>query len=626
MASQKACLIDGTAFCYRAFYAIRDLSTADGRPTNAVYGFAMMLQALQHKERPDYLAVAFDVGKPTFRHQKFEAYKSQRKPMPDALIGQLPLVKRLLAAYRIPIFEKEGYEAEDVLATIAKRIAQDGVEVFLVTGDKDALQLVNSHVKVYNPHHDDQLLDAQAVQERFGVGPDRMVDLMALMGDDIDNIPGVRGIGEKTATQLLQRFGSLEQLYRHLDELESAHQRKQLAESKEQVMLSRELARIDCEVPVEVSLGSLHVAEPDVRALRALFRELEFKRLLRALERETPEAPTTSARVHLVQTPQELDALLTTIDHATIALGCWPVDDPASAVILAMASSHEEAWVLIADPDLWRTPAGKRCRLWLADPASPKLCHDAKSAMRLLRKMGAALGGVAGDTMVAAHLLNPARTEQTLSDVADEYLQESLGPVPVFAGRLGLGSSKVLAPCAHAACAVRRLNERLQDSLAVEGLEGLYRELEIPLVSVLAQMEATGVAVDVPYLDGLRATMDAKLNGLTEDIFRLAGVGGEECPGTIEGCNDPLDAFLDVQRAECSGVFVRCSRSSPGTWSATVTGRWTCGDPPDGFFTFAARFRRAGPGPCPAIGSYQFDSITSSPPGARYDGGTITVS
>jgi DNA polymerase-1 len=177
-------LIDGTAFCYRAFYAIRGLATAGGRPTNAVYGFARMLQALRDKERPDGLAVAFDVGKPTFRHKRFEAYKEHRKPMPDQLVSQLPLIKRLLAAYRVPVYEREGFEAEDVLGTMAGQLVGEGAEVFLVTGDKDLLQLVNSHIKVYNPHQkEDGILDAAAVQARYGIGPDRMVDLLALMGD-----------------------------------------------------------------------------------------------------------------------------------------------------------------------------------------------------------------------------------------------------------------------------------------------------------------------------------------------------------------------------------------------------------------------------------------------------------
>ena len=282
MGSQNVFLIDGTAFCYRAFHAIRVLSTSDGRPTNAVYGFAKMLQALQEKEHPDYLAVAFDVGKPTFRHKKFEAYKVQRKPMPDPLIAQIPVVKRLLAAYRIPVFEREGYEAEDVLATIARQIVARGVEVFLVTGDKDALQLVNSHIKVYNPHKEEAVLDAEAVRTRYGVGPERMVDLMALMGDAIDNIPGVPGIGEKTASQLLQRFGSLERLYQHLDEVENPSRRASLQERREQVELSRELAQIDANVPLEVTLEELAMQPPDWRALRSLYRELEFKRLLEA--------------------------------------------------------------------------------------------------------------------------------------------------------------------------------------------------------------------------------------------------------------------------------------------------------------------------------------------------------
>ena len=534
MTTQRAFLIDGTAFCYRAFYAIRNLSTADGRPTNAVYGFAVMLQALRQKERPEYLAVAFDVGKPTFRHKKFEAYKIQRKPMPDPLIGQLPLVKRLLSAYRIPVFEAEGYEGEDVLATIAAQIVREGIEVFLVTGDKDALQLVNSHVKVYNPHHEGLVLDAGAVKERYGVGPDRMVDLMALMGDDIDNIPGVPGIGEKTATQLLQRFGNLERLYCSLGELESSQRRKQLESAKEQVMLSRELARIDCEVPLQVSLRDLKVTEPDLRALRTLFRELEFKRLLRALDEKTPEEQTTSVRTSVAKSVDEFAKVLGELGRSEVAFGCWPatafmkggpgpVGEPASAAVLAVSKAADASWVFAVDHETLNINAGKRCREWLADPRVPKVCHDAKTAIRLLRRIGASLHGIAGDTMVAAYLLNPARTEQTLSDLADEYLQEPLGPPPSFEGCLELASDSMLEPCARATCTVLRLNEHLQEQLNLHQLQALYRELELPLISVLAQMEATGIAIDTAYLARLHATMKAKLKGLTEEIYRLAG-------------------------------------------------------------------------------------------------------
>jgi len=548
MGSKNAFLVDGTAFCYRAFYAVRNLSTSDGRPTNAVYGFAVMLQALREKERPDYLAVAFDVGKPTFRHQKFEAYKVQRKPMPDPLIGQIPVVKRLLRAYRIPFFEQEGYEAEDVLATITKRIAREDIEVFLVTGDKDALQLVNSHVKVYNPDREGLILDAEAVKARYGVGPDRMVDLMALMGDEIDNIPSVPGIGEKTATQLLQRYGSLDQLYRELDEVESPQRRKQLEDAREQVLLSRELARIEGDVPLQVTLEELKVQEPDVRALRALFRELEFKRLLGALDEALPQA---QARIvtHVARSPGELEAAVQALGRSPAAIGCWGVGEAAGPVVVAVARGVKDAVVMVLDEEILHTNEGRRCREWLADAAAPKICHDAKTAMRVLGRLGVTLGGVAGDTMVAAYLLNPARTNQTLADLADEHLEQSLGAPPAFDpsaratasgrglaqdsailaepvglhGRLSLEGREALAPCARAVRAVWQLHELLEPTLEDHQMGALYRALELPLLGVLARMEATGVAIDVPYLTGLRASMDAKLVQLTEEIYRLAG-------------------------------------------------------------------------------------------------------
>ncbi|MBI3011924.1 MAG: DNA polymerase I, partial [Candidatus Omnitrophica bacterium] len=530
MAPPKAFLIDGTAFCYRAFYAIRNLSTRDGRPTNAVYGFAMMLQALREKERPDYLAVAFDVGKPTFRHEKFESYKIQRKPMPEPLIGQIPVVKTLLAAYRIPVFEREGYEAEDVLATIARRIAAGGVDTFLVTGDKDALQLVNSHIKVYNPHHrEDAILDAASVRARYGVGPERMVDLMALMGDEIDNIPGVPGIGEKTASQLIQRFGSLEELYRHLDEIESPARRKSLEVARQQVELSRELARVRSDVPVDVALKDLAVQAPDWRSLRSLFRELEFKRLLGAIEERSPAAPAPAHVAHPVMSEHALDALasaLSLTEGKPVAILCWPlpIRDGADGGLLALALT-DGVWVVPVDRDTFRSPAGQRLGAWLANAGAQKISHDAKAATRILGRYGVELRGVTGDTMVAAYLLNPARTNQTLSDLSDEYLDQPLGPLPKIEDirRQSLERNEVLEPFSRCACAVTRLHERLLADLASRELAALYTDLELPLLGVLAQMEAAGVAIDVPYLNRLRASMRAELTGFTEEIYRLAG-------------------------------------------------------------------------------------------------------
>jgi len=531
MPSPTAFLIDGTAFCYRAFYAIRGLATSDGRPTNAVYGFATMLQSLCDKQRPDYLAVAFDVGKPTFRHRKFDAYKQQRKPMPDLLISQLPLVKRLLVAFRIPVFEQEGYEAEDVLASVAVRLAQEGVEVFLVTGDKDALQLVTDRIKVYNPHKDEGVVfDAQAVRKRYGVGPEGMVDLMALMGDQIDNIPGVDGIGEKTAVQLLQRFGTLEQLYTRLDDVGSPSRKQALAASREQVALARELARVHTDVPVAVRLDELKIHEPDWRGLKTLFRELEFKRLLAGLEARGSSSPGFTVRAHLVDGSQDLAQAIARWSKAeavgvvTTSLRASDAGAPSAPLLsVAVAVSKTDAWVMPAIDAAWLASAdGARFAAWLANPNAPKLCHDAKTAMRLWQRLGLTFQGIAGDTMLAAYVLNPARSSPTLSDLVDDVLEISLTQ-PVATNDQWAFDASMSESLSQAACAILQLHERLAEDLRRQGLERVYRELELPLSAVLAEMEEAGVALDVAYLDGLRHAMQAKLATLSEALYERAG-------------------------------------------------------------------------------------------------------
>jgi len=521
-------LIDGTAFCYRAFYAIAKLSTSTGRPTNAVYGFITMLKALQEKERPEYLAVAFDVGKPTFRHRQFEAYKAQRKPMPDTLIGQLPLIKQVLAAYRIPVFEQEGFEAEDVMATIARQIRDGQLDVFLVTGDKDLLQLVSTDVRVYNPYKEPTVMDAAAVRERYGLGPEQMVDLQALMGDAVDNIPSVPGIKERTAVQLLQRFGSVEGLYAHLDELDNAGQRKALEQHRAQVDQARELARIDTHVPVEVQLDELKVQEPDWTALRGLFREWEFKRLLREAETHTtlPDGPAPAT--HILERSDDVVALCERLRRqrsAPAAVLCAALSDEGpSSLLVAVALTEDEAWVVPLNRDQLRSDGGRRFAEWLADPSAPKVSHHAKAAMRLLHAAGLAFRGLAGDTMLAAYLLNPARTNQALGDLSDEYLQEPLPPLPEpDEGGSLLEDRAHLAPFGRAACAILKLHARLVPDLQHAGLSALYTDMELPLVEVLARMEADGIAVDVAYLGRLKASMDATLGQLVQEIERLAG-------------------------------------------------------------------------------------------------------
>jgi len=533
----RAFLIDGTAFCYRAFYAIRSLATSQGRPTNAVYGFAVMLKALREQRHPEYLAVAFDAGKPTFRHRRFAEYKIQRKPMPDSLIEQLSTIKALLKAYRVPTFEQEGYEGEDILATIATRIAARSIEVFLVSGDKDVLQLVNARIKVYNPHRqqDDPVVDAAAVKARYGVPPERIVDLMALMGDEIDNIPGVAGIGEKTARSLLSQFNSLDQLYRHLDDVDSPSRRKLLAASKEQAELSRELARIDCDVPLTVGLEDLKVQEPDWRAVRSLYRELEFKRLLRDLEKDdvAPEATGSAIPVRLVTTAKDHEALYRRLERAkTAAIACWPVlgqaggeagGSPLRAALLGIAIDTDEAWVVQVDRESLRSASGRPLAAWLADPSRGKVSHDAKAVLRLLSRMGARLTGITGDTMIAAHLLNPARTTPTLTDLADEHLEVRVKIPEYVRETLDFESEDATQGCGGAARVVAQLHGQLAPTLNAQGLAELYQTLELPLLQVLAEMETAGIAIDVDYLNTLKASMDAACRRLTQELYTVAG-------------------------------------------------------------------------------------------------------
>ncbi len=526
MSKHSVFLIDGTAFCYRAFYAIRNLSAADGRPTNVIYGFATMFQSLVAREQPTHLAVAFDVGKKTFRHQQFEAYKAHRKPTPEALISQIPGVKALLAAYRVAVFENAGFEAEDVLATIARAVAEPGVDVFLVTGDKDALQLVNDRVQVYNPHAEPMIVDAQAVRSRYGIGPDQVVDLLALMGDSIDNIPGVPGVGEKTAVQLLQEFGTIDALYDRLQEVKSEPRRKALASSREQVALCRSLAQIRSDVPIAVTLAKIAVQEPDWRQLRAIFRDLGFKRLLKASDAHMPLEAASESAVAVIDSSFEVSELSRILKDCPVSVWGEACASSADAAWLAFSSSDQTVAVAHVDASLLACAIGRKLKQWLEDPKASKTAHDAKKLIGLLSHSGVRLRGITGDTMIAAYLLNPARSSPTLEDLSEEKLERSLPAIGAKTVQSldAQPAKEWVGACAQRALAIRQLNTRLQEELRAHDLLTLYNEMELPLVDVLSDMEIAGVALDTVYLARLKSEMDAQLLRLSQEITNLAGV------------------------------------------------------------------------------------------------------
>ena len=283
-------LIDGSSYAYRDFYAIKNLGTSKGKPTNAVYGFTRLLMKLVREERPDYLAVAFDLPAPTFRHKEFAEYKAQRPEMPDDLQSQIPLIKEVISAFNIPLFELEGYEADDILATLARRAEKEGMDVFILTPDKDILQIVGANIKVLSFHKEGLIYDEDKVRERFGVRPQEMPDLMSLMGDSSDNIPGVPGIGEKTAAKLIQEFESLESVLNNLERIPNKKQRESLKKFSEQAELSKRLATIDEKVPLSVDFQQLRSGEANRERLAEIFRELEFRKLVEEITLEGRES------------------------------------------------------------------------------------------------------------------------------------------------------------------------------------------------------------------------------------------------------------------------------------------------------------------------------------------------
>ncbi|MFN7170840.1 MAG: 5'-3' exonuclease H3TH domain-containing protein [Candidatus Omnitrophota bacterium] len=284
---KKLFILDGNSFCYRAYYAIKGLSNSKGMPTNAIYGFVNMLNKIIREEKPDYLAVAFDMKGPTFRHRLFEEYKIKRPPMPKDLQEQLEIIKEIVQAYNIPVFEQEGYEADDVMATMVESLKSQHLLIYLVTADKDVLQLVEENVFVYNPYHKySPVYNSKSVRERFGMSPNFIPDLLALMGDDTDNIPGIAGIGEKTATQLLARFHSIDNLLSHTEEIEKENLRQTIEKEKEKISLNKKLAFLNRDLPLEINLDDLRIKPPNKSKLFRLFKELEFKNLLRELSRE----------------------------------------------------------------------------------------------------------------------------------------------------------------------------------------------------------------------------------------------------------------------------------------------------------------------------------------------------
>jgi DNA polymerase-1 len=543
-------LMDAMSFIFRAYHAMarqRGMTTKIGLPTAATYVFVNMLRKLRDDFSPEYLAAVFDVAAPTFRDQEAEAitkvrkfdlktqtfqeveyhgYKANRSEMPAELVQQVPYIRRALEAYRIPILELSGYEADDVIGTLARKAVAQSYLVYVVSSDKDMLQLVNDKVLVLNPPKDNLICDAKKVEEILGVPPERVVDVMALRGDSVDNIPGAPGIGDKGSVELIKRFGTVEQALDRAAEVEKKSYRESLENNRDTVLFSKRMVTIDCDVPVDLNVDAMRAGAPDVEALRELFTELEFTSLLKEL---LPVVEVTEAHYTEAASQADLEAALKKVSSANpLAMAIeaesdaitadeddQEVDQP-QASMLPFAAGPEEAAPArsiavsaatgTAMTISMQEGAGLRLRSVLEDETVPKSIHDYKAAIHVLGPQGITLRGVRHDPMLYSYLLDPTYSSHHLPEVALRRFNLKLG------GTL-----------AESADVTGRFATALRREIESAGLLKLYEEIDLPLVQVLAGMEQAGVKIDRKVLEEMSSRLEREVEAKANQIYQQAG-------------------------------------------------------------------------------------------------------
>jgi DNA polymerase-1 len=529
-------IIDGNSYIYRAFYAVRGLTNSSGLPTNAVFGFANMLLKVIKEKAPDLLAIVFDPKGPTRRHLEFKEYKAHRPPMPKDLVPQVPYIHKLVKAFRIPVFIQEGQEADDVIATLARRAESRGLAVTIVTGDKDLLQLVGPRIRVYDTLKE-KIYEPKDVEERFGVPPDRVIEIMGLMGDASDNIPGVPGIGEKTARTLIREYGTIENLLARSNEITKPKLRQSLSEFAHLARLSRELAVLRADLPLEVDHDELKRKEPDDAALLGLLKELEFTTLLkfvsRAPEREAEyrtvlDEPDFREMIHALSSAEEF-----CFDTETTSL------DPlrAELVGISFAVRPHHAWYLPVGHSYLGAPKQLPLDHVLAmlkpvmeNPAVKKIGQNIKYDLLVMNRCGILVRGIAFDTMIASYLLNPGKPSHGLDSLALEYLSYKTTTYAEVTGsgkqQLGFSEVEVNAATQYSgedADIALQLKQTLAPMLREQNLDALFRDVEMPLMEVLADMERAGVKLDAGLLKSLSQRLEKEIAVIEKTVYELAG-------------------------------------------------------------------------------------------------------
>lgn len=518
MAARKLILVDGNSLLYRAFFALpAELATTAGVPTNAVYGFATMLVRLLLDERPDCILVAWERGE-TFRHAEFAEYKSGRPPTPDALSVQAPMARAVQEALRIPSVEVPGFEADDVVATLARRGAEQGYDVLIVTGDQDLLQLVDDRVHVLLMRRGIREVaryDVAAVRAHFGIEPSQFPDYKALKGDPSDNLPGVPGIGDRTAASLLARFGSLEAILARLDEVTPPRIRAALQQHAAATRRYRALATLVSDVPISLDLDTCRYSGPDPVRTREVFEQLQFRSLLQRLLRAGGEETAPAATICAPTSEAELARRLAALAPDRLGIAVLPTGragHDCQAVAVALAAGEDV--LCIGDPrataPLAALPEAVRDRL--ADPGASLAGHALKGTLHCLANLGVERREWGFDSELAAYLLYPGRSAYRLEEIAREYL----GVAPPHSG-------EPAARLAWEAQTALRLWPRLLQALEEDALDRLYFEIELPLVPVLAAMERAGIHLDLAALADLSERLARRLAATQEQIYAIAG-------------------------------------------------------------------------------------------------------
>jgi DNA polymerase-1 len=533
----KVFLIDGSSYLYRAFFAIAHLSNSKGFPTNATYGFTNMLLKVLREKEAEYVAIAFDAPGPTFRHEVFGEYKANRPAMPEDLRVQVPYIKEIVSALRLPVLEKEGYEADDLIASLAKKLEGQRIETVIVSGDKDLMQLVSPHVTMYDPMKD-KTYQIPDVRERFGVPPDKVVEVMGLCGDTSDNIPGVPGIGPKTAAQLIEEFGSVEELLKRVEKVKNQKVRAGLTRYGEQARLSRELAVLDSQAPLDSDLEDLKLGEPDRKRLQMIFKEMEFSKLLKEFSFRPDHAADD---YRSIMDKKDLDELVQNLKKAkAFALDLESTSlEPMRAEIVGYSFSfqpHQAFYIPVghtykgAPQQLAGELVREALRPLLEDRALKKYGQNIKYDTILLAKGGIHLKGIAGDNMIASYLLNPSKHRHSLEELAREYLDRQ---VITYADVAGSGAKAVPFSQVevHKACRYScedadltlLLANLLMPKMEADGFAELFHEVELPLIEVLATMEMNGVRLDLPLLETMSREFEKQMDKISQEIFDLAG-------------------------------------------------------------------------------------------------------